>query len=80
MRYWEFHRHYKGRENWSTKTYIERIFECFDIGEEFIQCVLLRIEDKVLGQLVVDSLHFLAHSDEYVALITSFPSKIAHDF
>jgi hypothetical protein len=34
--------HHKGRKNWSTNTYIERIFECFDIGEEFIQRVLLR--------------------------------------
>jgi hypothetical protein len=43
MRYWEFiTKAEKTGQQIPTNTYIERIFECFDIGEEFTQRVLLR--------------------------------------
>jgi len=55
---------------------MKRILEGLHIGEEFVQRVLLRIKNKILGQFLVDGLHLLAHSLKDVALFARFFSEI----
>lgn len=44
------------------RSYQEGILEGFDISEEVVECVLQRVEDEILGQLLVHDTHLGAHS------------------